>query len=325
MESEIIVQHMKAPNASVYGNISKRNGWRIACMYYPIVGLKGTKKETSGYESKEAAEAELEVYRYAVEIDGAKSWQSPNIRRSIGISAMHQQYVDRYTVLQDGINSEEINVLSGKKHGRDELVLDCCQSKCLSKIKRNQRRNDDKALTRRDFSSNCNFTTCSEVEINPFLRSLSRVRVLPSSKDDQTRFHNVSKRKNLLKERLDEKNEVLSFLIEHVTELKCDKLLIRLNEEAPRKDNVSGDFSNVQLARVAIQARTVAQIFVQLRNRDSEELKLLHTQSLNTVNLMPWHIQDGLTSSSSSIHKGRMGREGVYMCASIFSKRKISS
>ena len=64
----------KSTQSERCGNSSKQNGWRIVSTYYPRNRRNGIKKESSDYESQEAAEAELELYRYALEDDGAKLW-----------------------------------------------------------------------------------------------------------------------------------------------------------------------------------------------------------------------------------------------------------
>ena len=65
----------KAGPASVLFHKSS-NSYFIRCAHYNTKGVNGVRKEAHGYPTKADAEAEVDLFRFAVHHDGGRTWQN---------------------------------------------------------------------------------------------------------------------------------------------------------------------------------------------------------------------------------------------------------
>ena len=75
------------------GTIKHRNKWEIRCNYTKSSKSSSSKRETAyGYSSEREAKSETQIFRHAIEIDGARNWQSFHHRKECDINEKFSKY-----------------------------------------------------------------------------------------------------------------------------------------------------------------------------------------------------------------------------------------
>ena len=123
------------------GEISgpEKNGpsYQIRCRFYPEKRTRGEKGRlcSFGYESVEEAQAEQELFCFAVDLDGAVDWQSPAQLRLAGgvVSKNQMDYIHLFR--------ENFDKHKSKTTSRAEESLSCSAVKELKKINSNLEKN----------------------------------------------------------------------------------------------------------------------------------------------------------------------------------------
>ena len=73
--------------------VNNHNKWEIRCNYTNSSKSSSSKRKTAyGYSSEREAKSETQIFRHAVEIDGAKNWQSFHHRKECDINEKFSKY-----------------------------------------------------------------------------------------------------------------------------------------------------------------------------------------------------------------------------------------
>ena len=111
----VIVSKAGVVSGAIYH--SQTGKYVIRCPYYPKKGQTAIRKQSFGYLTASAAEAERDLFLKAIEYDGAKNWQQPADR--IEIREGHQRYLNLFNFN---------NAMSPiAKRSRGDFVLNCSE------------------------------------------------------------------------------------------------------------------------------------------------------------------------------------------------------
>ena len=216
----------KASSPSVKFHKSK-NSWYITCWYYPSKGSNGTLKSAWGYATEALANADAELYRFAVHHDGAANWQKEGGR-------------ELYT--------EEMknNNLLPKK-SRADVVLNGAEKQQLKKLRR-----VDPDLSRSMFAA-FNGQEDLDRHMRRAVREGQRETKGPLIRDSRV-YYLTEQRLPTLYTIISKTEEQMAYLATKLANSAVAELVIREGEVAPRKDTEEDDFSAAQLQRVTMQA-----------------------------------------------------------------------
>ena len=257
------------------GEISgpEKNGssYRIRCTFYPEKRSRGKKRRISsvGYESVEEAQADQELFRFAVDLDGAVDWQSPAQLRLAGgvVSKNQMDYIHLFR--------ENFDKHKSKTTSRAEESLSCSAVKELKKINSNLEKNKHLEVSRFAFSEHFNRLVYSDADIARFKRNFWRKRFSP---DVHKPPAFLQTRKEMLTNRATQNRVILQYLREKIMTSTTHLLIVRNNEHhsSRRPGSVHAqDFSPKQLQRILKQTFAITLLVEKLAKKDLEEIKII--------------------------------------------------
>ena len=153
----------------------KRNYWYLECSYYTRKGAKADRKNPPravGYVTKEEAENEIDLFRFAVDKDRARNWQDFNNRKDYPIHGLHQEYVDLFAKLNGNLP------LAVRTLG--DFVLNVAQLNQFKRLKKKAKANNSgKKISRIEFSYNFDKALWSkeDMDTSRFTRMSTRVKL----------------------------------------------------------------------------------------------------------------------------------------------------
>ena len=254
---------------------------------------KNTKRRTTnvvarGYPSVELAQQDAELFFNAVITDGGAHWQNYN-ERSLKISDGMIEYQRLMT---------QSNQIIGQKRLRPQLNI--AQQKMFSKISKISRKNKEIRYTILQFQIDFDSTVFSEDEIKRFQRSKSRVKMTDLSGKDRLKHHHYTQRLQLLKDKAEKERQSVIYLQHHYYANTVYKLVIHLNELAPRSDSSAEDFSQKQIMRTMMQAQMVASILKSMYKRTSAEISII-TNYIDALQQPHTLIEDEINNAAYTL------------------------
>jgi len=254
-----------------------KNGehFMIRCFFYPQKRRCSLKQRISsfGYESYEDALKDRDLFRFAVDLDGAAHWQSPAQLRLAGgaVSLEQKDYVRLF--------HENVVTFSAKTTSRSDESLGAVQMVEHKLANKRLKKAREPKLSRFAFSEIFNRSTFSDCDIERFKRKIWRIRdPLIDSPQMAPKF--LQTRKEMLAVRLANNREINSNLTKNIMESTSHLLIVRDGEHHTTRspDSVTAeDFSAKQLQRVFKQAFAMTLLFQKLCQKDTEEIGLIET------------------------------------------------
>ena len=148
----------------------KRNYWYLECCYYVRQGTNADKNRPRavGYVTKEEADNEIDLFRFAVDKDRARNWQDFNNRKDYPIHGLHQEYVDFFAKLNGPLAVRTLG----------DFVLNAAQLSQFKRLKKKAKANNSgKKISRIEFSYNFDKALWSKEDMDRFTRMSTRVKL----------------------------------------------------------------------------------------------------------------------------------------------------
>ena len=256
-----IAELSKAGDVSAPTKDNTKNTFTIRCPYYFKPGCNSVRKQSAGYSTAEEAQLDTDLFRFAVNKNGAKDWQQPTSRRKNGLSDEQKCY------MSDFEQSSHVAVRS-----LGDLILNCAQKSKLKTIKKLHE------MSRLDFSYHFDTKVFTEDQIATYMTSLTRVKRLPPSSFFGAKFDAVAKQKIidlrkrciLLDAQIKADQRVKNILCHRFDKFMCHRYLLR--EGLPAAENKREMFTDKQNLKVTIQVDMMRAIYNQLINKSIFEL-----------------------------------------------------
>ena len=220
-----------------------RKYFYIQCSFYPKNHSKAFESATKsfGYETKEEASDERELFRFAVARDNAKYWQQPKDHKQNGTDALHRDY------------EEDFSKITGRRRG-DEC-LDASQLSQLQSMRTKSKVNGE-SISREMFSFKLDPTVFSKEDIERFQRSVSRPKEVKLTRTEKMYMvNNAASIKVLHEQRIEQIAAATLLGTAYFQRNNCETLIIRRGELSPRKIVAVDDFSGAQVQRVTMQTQ----------------------------------------------------------------------
>jgi len=235
------VEYSKAGPTNV--DYDKTNDvYSIRCQHHPTARAAGVRKKAIGYRTEASAKAEVELFRFAVDQDGAKDWK--NWKKS-DTDEDNKKRNDTY------VKAKGDNVPSKKHKGL--LVLNATQIKRQKKLAKLA-----SSLKSRDaFAA---FTSQNPTAMDRHVRMLIRQKATEraSSVEENRRFDYLTRQRLVTLDGMVEAEEArCTFLSDVLDEGRVSQLVIHHGETEPRDDIEEGHFSMAQIQRVTLQAQVI--------------------------------------------------------------------
>jgi hypothetical protein len=211
--------------------------------------------------------AERDLFKFAVNTDGAAGWQFFSHRQNGKVVAYtHQAYVDEF--------ANDPGKFDAQVQSRAVLVLNATKKLQLSSLNEANRINKATLLSRDKYAWNFS-EAFTEQQIGRFIRSVKRVRPAPLQRIHAKMKANLDTRRTALLESKVTNAEIAKKLSHLFMAHKRTEVLIRSDESKPRRSSTPEDFSATQQLRVHMQLFLVSRVYVKMALRDVAELEMI--------------------------------------------------